>query len=734
MSANGLTIELHDAVRRLSQAANMELFHEDLKEFFPALIQQIASLLTNTGRLQGELSPYVSSELISPLTSLISQIISLSDVLVSMHIKTGNLWNTMLSIVGIGENNSEKLQGIVDATAEINDRVERITEDLEYIQRGRFTASSCLVGLALSFWEESGWAELPFVPMPEFIESLERLCGRKLSEAMHVSLRHVFALPPWTHVGIRYFEAFVRVIGPSGSPAKKQGQSVASGEAVMLAKHILRFITNTLVYKNDELKPWVFLPFSKGQAIELETALAGPDAFSISRHRPETGGTRSRPQPAGKDSEHSTVDKKYRPASKDDELANENEFAFDTTDNTNGLAYDNVAVVHIHSSGEQPNLMITARERDGTFKHFEIERKPQGFTVKPDGPFAFFNSPVTCEAIDDLIIELLPHIRFPEGSHKELMEIAMRGVSESRDGVIPAAIERQHTAGPGARAASTDGLRSYFGREQPQTSNGKKVSIDSLSGYKVGFLFVSSRDEDCIALVRHLVDVYNKLRRDKKPFEIVMIGVDETRNSMADLVSGKVLASGSRGSGSSGPLPWLHFPHPLIWDTRSSSKTHPVVTNLLGMFTVSEVPWLSIVAPTGQIAANKAVTQVCISGASAFDTWTPAPIKTPEGTLDHDGTAGSGRGGGGSGMGAGGASTSGGGASSGGGTGKHSKGSKGSNLGPPPSLRDERPATASNRESIDESVYNEHTTRAGESTMGGESTFGGDSSMDEESS
>jgi hypothetical protein len=310
-------------------------------------------------------------------------------------------------------------------------------------------------------------------------------------------------------------------------------------------------------------------------------------------------------------------------------------FAFDDPDNKERrravVLTGTPGVVHVHDSPAHGACLMLTAFRDGQPEHVEIVRVAEGFTVRREAGLFSRLGAVVCESLEDLLREVVPDIRFPDMPPGEAIEIAMRLIKTEREGVImpqetgEALARRQLSAsGLAALGGSGSGLRQLFGSSaaMPKSAAGKPAGMAALEagGCKVGVVFADLGEESSHFL-DHLVTVYRDLQRQKKPFEVVMVGVDMSASQLQDLSS---------------RLPWLT--HPCIWNSQDDpSKWAEPLRALVQRFLVSEVPWFGVLDQEGQPAAMKALSSCYIQGANAYDSWiwvpkpqAQEPVKPPQ--------------------------------------------------------------------------------------------------------
>ncbi len=145
-------------------------------------------------------------------------------------------------------------------------------------------------------------------------------------------------------------------------------------------------------------------------------------------------------------------------------------------------------------------------------------------------------------------------------------------------------------------AAVPSAIEELFG---DRLINAKKQSISpaTLSGRKIGIYFSAHWCPPCRAFTPKLVEVYNQLKTDSKPFEIVFVSSDREEQEMMNYMKEM-------------DMPWLAL--------RYGDKH---IARLKERFKVAGIPTLVIVDDKGNTISANARGDVASKGAAAFDAW-----------------------------------------------------------------------------------------------------------------
>ena len=161
-----------------------------------------------------------------------------------------------------------------------------------------------------------------------------------------------------------------------------------------------------------------------------------------------------------------------------------------------------------------------------------------------------------------------------------------------REGGTPAGVQAPAALVKGAKLSLTD----VFGNTLI-TADGKSVSIDQLSGKKVGIYFSASWCPPCHVFTPRLVEFHNVVKKQGKPFEIVLVNYDETDKDMAAYMR-------------DAKMPWLAMP----FDENRAKK-------LWSDFKIPGIPTLIVVGADEKIITPDGRADVEMSGAEAFGLW-----------------------------------------------------------------------------------------------------------------
>lgn len=88
-------------------------------------------------------------------------------------------------------------------------------------------------------------------------------------------------------------------------------------------------------------------------------------------------------------------------------------------------------------------------------------------------------------------------------------------------------------APPAAAAEPKPALREFFGKDL-LTAKGKKADLADLNGKTIALYFSASWCPPCRAFTPRLVELAEKLQSEGKPFEIVLVGCDQTEQKALD--------------------------------------------------------------------------------------------------------------------------------------------------------------------------------------------------------
>jgi thiol-disulfide isomerase/thioredoxin len=149
---------------------------------------------------------------------------------------------------------------------------------------------------------------------------------------------------------------------------------------------------------------------------------------------------------------------------------------------------------------------------------------------------------------------------------------------------------------PGGEKPIPPALEALFGKRLVD-AKGKRVSTAELAGKTIGIYFSASWCPPCRAFTPQLVAAHEQLRKEGKPFEVVLVGHDRSEADMKAYMK-------------SHDMPWLAIP---FGDKPAEA--------LKKKFGISGIPALVIVDAEGKTLSANARGDVARSGARAFDAW-----------------------------------------------------------------------------------------------------------------
>lgn len=126
---------------------------------------------------------------------------------------------------------------------------------------------------------------------------------------------------------------------------------------------------------------------------------------------------------------------------------------------------------------------------------------------------------------------------------------------------------------------------------------GEKVSTAELKGKKIGLYFSAQWCPPCRAFTPILVETYNELQEQEKPFEIVFVSADRTEDEMYAYMRDY-------------EMDWLAF------DFDDEKRT-----TLPRSHNVRGIPSLIIVDEAGNTLSKNGIDEVAEHGADAFAQW-----------------------------------------------------------------------------------------------------------------
>ncbi len=150
---------------------------------------------------------------------------------------------------------------------------------------------------------------------------------------------------------------------------------------------------------------------------------------------------------------------------------------------------------------------------------------------------------------------------------------------------------------PGNRTEVSSSLQELFGNSLVD-SRGRRVSTDALAGReKIGIYFSAQWCPPCRAFTPSLVDAYNELQEEGKPFEIVFVSSDRTPQDMRT---------------------YMRDYNMNFLAVRHGRKEAEELSNRFG---VRGIPRLVIIDSSGNVLSENARNDVANSGRAAYDNW-----------------------------------------------------------------------------------------------------------------
>jgi len=180
----------------------------------------------------------------------------------------------------------------------------------------------------------------------------------------------------------------------------------------------------------------------------------------------------------------------------------------------------------------------------------------------------------------------------PEG---DKIRIRLNQLS-SADQIFAGSQGRARTKGAAVEEKATPELVELFGSRLVNAQK-KSVSTAELNGKKIGIYFSASWCPPCRKFTPILVETYNQLQAEGKPFEIVLVSHDRDKASTRKYMK-------------SHKMPWLAVPFKAK-EREALKKTYKV----------SGIPTLVIIDAEGKTLSSNARRDVMQKGAKAFDDW-----------------------------------------------------------------------------------------------------------------
>ena len=138
-------------------------------------------------------------------------------------------------------------------------------------------------------------------------------------------------------------------------------------------------------------------------------------------------------------------------------------------------------------------------------------------------------------------------------------------------------------------------LYEMFG-ERLRTAHNKPVSVDTLSDKVIGVYFSAHWCPPCRTFTPELVKFYDKLKKDEKPFEIVFVSSDRSKDAMYEYMEEM-------------DMKWLALPYGDEHRALLSSK-----------FGVSGIPMFVVLNSKGELITKNGRSEV-MGGTKAFKNW-----------------------------------------------------------------------------------------------------------------
>ncbi|MBR4252256.1 MAG: redoxin family protein [Kiritimatiellae bacterium] len=165
-----------------------------------------------------------------------------------------------------------------------------------------------------------------------------------------------------------------------------------------------------------------------------------------------------------------------------------------------------------------------------------------------------------------------------------------------KQAVAAAATEAPAAAAPPAAAEPKPALREFFGKDL-LTAKGKKADLADLNGKTIALYFSASWCPPCRAFTPRLVDLAEKLQSEGKPFEIVLVGRDQTRQKALDYMESH------------------HMTGYLVPPEADANKS------LCTLYRVTGIPYLVVVDSNGDTLDASARATVQSSPDTAWEKW-----------------------------------------------------------------------------------------------------------------
>lgn len=154
-------------------------------------------------------------------------------------------------------------------------------------------------------------------------------------------------------------------------------------------------------------------------------------------------------------------------------------------------------------------------------------------------------------------------------------------------GLIPSGVQADEVAGHVIEA---------FG-DKLVNAQGEAVSPSRLEGKKIGLYFSAEWCPPCRTFTPRLVEAYNELTADGKPFEVIFVSHDRTEEAMLKYMQGY-------------DMDWLA----IAFDAAKRDA-------LKQQHGIRGIPSLIIVNDKGEVLSRDGRNEVTAHGAAAFDKW-----------------------------------------------------------------------------------------------------------------
>jgi thiol-disulfide isomerase/thioredoxin len=160
----------------------------------------------------------------------------------------------------------------------------------------------------------------------------------------------------------------------------------------------------------------------------------------------------------------------------------------------------------------------------------------------------------------------------------------------------PAAGSALTTAKKEAAPKAPQELYDLFG-DKLRTAKNKPVSVDELTDKVIGIYFSAHWCPPCRAFTPQLVKFYDKLKAENKPFEIVFVSSDRSKDAMYEYME-------------EAEMKWLALP---FGDKHKDS--------LAQKFRVSGIPKFVVLNSKGELISENGRGEVSGDNTKAFDAW-----------------------------------------------------------------------------------------------------------------